>query len=177
MMQHTGFLTFLPLVLVRSTCFLPSTAGQPLARPLAEPDNLRVASRVLALVGLLIGTMLLAIKSPLVAWPPPDVPSMVARVATSQPLAMALQSASFLVLSQPRASYAAVLAPRVLLRDSLVLADNNVADDSDDSSSMMRLTAGDFCLPPSPPMGIDSLQNAFLWPFHYFARPQLLTRF
>jgi hypothetical protein len=90
--------------------------------------------RVLALVGLLVGLLMLVLPGAPVVWPLPDTSC-----------------------------------------ESLALGDDG--PDDDPSLPLVMLTAEAPCLTPATAVGsVDGLLYAYLWPFHYLTRPQLLTR-
>jgi hypothetical protein len=140
---------------------LPSfTAGQPTAWSPAQYRARRATGRWLALVGLLIGTLLLAMPRAPTAWPPPDLPSPVVRAALYAPLALDSGEG---VSSLPG--------------DGASLEPDDLDDTDDDASTLTVLTARALRRPPAPDRR-DSLgvTSACRWPSPYLARPQLLTR-
>jgi hypothetical protein len=180
-MRATIFLPLIPPLLVRPHRLFPSTAGRTIALRLFEAETPHGALRVLALVGFLVGTLVLAMQGILVTSPPPDVARTVARATTSQPLAIAFRSGVSPVspiLSHPGENHAAVLARRVSsARDRLALDVEDLDDDDDDPSSMRVLTSGERNLPPVPVvMSVTDVTYACQRPSRYLARPQLLTR-
>ena len=140
---------------------LSSTAGQPTARSPVQHRAPRATWRWLALVGLLMGILLLALPRAPIAWPPPDLPSPVVRTALYAPLSLASGAG---IASLPG--------------DGVGLEPDDLdATDDDDSSTLAVRTAKVLRRPPVAArrdrLGVTS---ARLWPSHYLARPQLLTR-
>jgi hypothetical protein len=177
-MWATIFLPFILPVLVRPHGLSPSTAGRTIAWRLFEPATPHGALKVLALVGFLVGTLVLAMQGILVTSPPPDVARTVARATMNQPLAIAFRSGVSPIVSHPGENHAAVVARRVSpARDSLALDVEDLDDEDDDPWSGMVLTLGERNLPPVPVvMSVPSVTYACRRPSRYLARPQLLTR-
>jgi hypothetical protein len=134
--------------------------------------------RVLALVGFLVGTLVLAMQGILVTSPSPVVARRVARATTSQPVAITFRSGVSPILNHPGENHAAVSARRVSsARDSLALDVEDLDDEDDDPSPVMVLTSRKLNLPPVPVvMSVTSVTYARRRPSRYLARPQLLTR-
>ena len=178
MMWATIFLPLIPPVLVRPHGLSPSTAGRTIAWRLFAPGTPHGALRVLALVGFLVGTLVLAMQGILVTSPSPDVARTVARATTSQPVAITFRSGVSPILNHPGENHAAVSARRVAsARDSLALDVEDLDDEDDDPSPVMVLTSRKLNLPPVPVvMSVTRVTYARRRPSRYLARPQLLTR-
>jgi hypothetical protein len=132
--------------------------------------------RVLALVGLLVGLLMLALQSAPVVASPPDAPSTVVCAATRLPLLMTLGPDYLSILHGMGARPVAVVAgPISPPSDRLALGDDDLDDDH--SSPLAMLTAEAPSLTPAAVVrGVNDSPCACLWPFRYLMRPQLLTR-
>jgi hypothetical protein len=138
-----------------------STAGQPTARSPVQHGAPRATWRWLALMGLLLGILLLALPRAPIAWPPPDLPSPVVRTALYAPLALASGDG---IASLPG--------------DGVSLEPDDLDDPNDDDASPLAVLTAKALHRPPVPAHRDSLgvTSARLWPSHYLWRPQLLTR-
>jgi hypothetical protein len=141
-----------------------------------RPDRCTLAWAGLALVGLVVGILVLVLQGAPIVRTLPDAPSRVACAATRLPLIMTLKSGSPLALSRTGECPAAVVAWHMPLpSESLALGDDDL--DNDSPLSLTMLIAGDLSLPLVPALrGINGLQYAYLWLSPYLIRPQLLTR-
>jgi hypothetical protein len=133
--------------------------------------------RVLALVGLLVGSLVLALQSGPVAWPPSDVPSTVVWTTPRLPLNTALGLDSAPILHHTGAPRVAVAVGRIALPNNSHTQGEDGLDDGDNPSCPAMSTAGTRFLMLAPAVrDANGLKHACLWPFRYLTRPQLLTR-
>jgi hypothetical protein len=133
--------------------------------------------RILALVGLLVGILLLALPPVTIARPAPNLPGQVARAATRSPEIFTFGSEPSLILTCAGDRLASLLPYRMSPpRDSFALEDD-LDDDTDDPAALMVLTAGTRGHPlASARQGITDVTSIHLWPSCFLLRPQLLTR-
>jgi len=133
--------------------------------------------KILAQVGLLMGTLLLVLLHGPVARPAPDLPSPVARPATRSPGVFALGSDPFLLLTRLGDRPATVLTRRVAPPHESFALDDDLDEDIDDPAALAVLTARTCGHPLAPArQGIADVTSVHLWPSRFLLRPQLLTR-
>jgi hypothetical protein len=156
---------------------LPMTAGGTWYGPELDPTiGSSSGGRILALVGLLVGILMLAPQYASAVWALPDMPSTVAYATTRLPLIMILGPDSRPILHGMRAHPVAVAAGRLCPPSDCPMPGDDDLDD-DHSSPLAMLTAEVPSLTPAPAVrGVNGLKHAYLWPFRYLTRPQRLTR-
>jgi hypothetical protein len=129
----------------------------------------------LALAGLVVGILGLALPSAGLSQGAPDVPGIMASTVIHSPQILAVGSGESSLVSPPEARLMAVTRPQVSpAPDNLARGAGDLADDP---SSLPVRTRGALGLPrPSARTGVISATAAVPWPFPYLTRPQLLTR-
>jgi hypothetical protein len=134
-----------------------------------------VPGLVLAVVGLVVGILVLALGGTPLAWPAPDRPRTLAPDAVRSPLVIPRVTGASPLVSCAGASRAAVWAWRVVSPPDRVALCDDDGDDDDPSALAMR-TAGARGLRPPVIEGISGFTLTHRWPLRYLVRPQLLTR-
>jgi hypothetical protein len=130
-----------------------------------------------ALVGLLVGTLLLALPHVLVARPASDLPRQVVHAAMRSSGVFTFGSEPSLILTCLGDRLASVLSYRVSPSRGSFALENDLDDDTDDPAALVVLTAGIRGHPLVPARkGITDVTSVHLWPSCFLLRPQLLTR-
>lgn len=172
---------------MRAITVLPLSRGKhlspsPVERILAPPRGTLKISQAIqwlvqkwGLVGLLAGTLLLALPGTLGAWSPADLPVSVRHQTTDSPRVMMLGAGVSLAMSPSEENHLALITHRrSLFQDNLRLDDGDL---DDDPSSIVVLPSVNRVFPPSLTiMRMNNGTRAFSWPSRYLVRPQLLTR-
>jgi hypothetical protein len=142
----------------------------------SRPDCCTRAWAGLVLVGLVVGILGLVLPSAGISQCSPDVPGIIESTVLHPPQLLVFGSGESSRVSPPEARPTAVTGPQASpAPDNLARGDG--ALDDDDPSSLPVLRLGALGLPlPSAGMGVIGAMSAFLWPFPYLTRPQLLTR-
>jgi hypothetical protein len=146
------------------------------SRCIRRPYHLTRACQGLALVGLVVGILVLVLPSAALSQFSLDVPGMLECTVMRPPQILVLGLGESSVLSSPEARQVAVMGPQVSPPPDNLVRDDCDLDD-DDPVSLPVLSRWALCLPlPSARIGVIDAADAFPWPFPYLARPQLLTR-
>ena len=169
-------ITVLPLP--RGKHLSPSPVGRiltPPRRALKISQAIQWLIQKLGLVGVLAGSLLLALPGTLGAWSPADLLVPVRHQTTDSPRVMMLGAGVSLAMSPSVENHLDVITHRrSLFQDNLQLDDSDL---DDDPSSLLVLPSGNLVFPPPlTVIRINSGTHAFSWPFRYLVRPQLLTR-